>query len=278
MRSIDEIVEDIITLRLRYLKTYTGKVVELDDATDSNKEDKIGRVKCIVYELGWTDNDVAPWCYPNDKNSLISPKVDDYVRINFMDDNIDRPYYSGIIGELEDMIPDNYEDHNDQVLFESTDKKLYIKYNEEDKEYIFEHENGNKITINEDGYVIEDTNGNSETWDDSGIVKEDLNGNKNTWDSSGRVEEDANSNKREMTSTGIKDTDTNGNTIEMTGSTVDINGNSKKFVTYTELNIALQAMVTAANSLFLTSADNGVAGGGLTLNISAAESQKARTG
>lgn len=59
---------------------------------------------------------------------------------------------------------------------------------------------------------------------------------------------------------------------------VNINGNTKQFVTWTELNTALQAMVSAANSLYLTSADNGVAGGGLTLDISGAKTTTVLTG
>lgn len=77
--------------------------------------------------------------------------------------------------------------------------------------------------------------------------------------------------------TGDVDVDADGNaTIDATN--IELNGNTKKFVTYTELNIALQAMVAAANALYLTSADNGVAGGGLTLDISASETTTIKTG
>jgi hypothetical protein len=173
---------------------------------------------------------------------MLKLKKDDFVIVGFKNGNRKRPYYFGINQELKDMMPSEY-DGTLQVLFQSNKGDLLATYDDDNKELYIEI-GDNKYTINTNGII----------------------------------REDANSNKEEMTTTGIKWTDTNGNTIEMTGTTVDINGNSKKFVTYTELNAALQAMVTAANALYLTSADNGVAGGGLTLNISAAESTKARTG
>lgn len=59
---------------------------------------------------------------------------------------------------------------------------------------------------------------------------------------------------------------------------IDLNGNSKKFVTYAELNTALQALVTALNTAFLSKLDGGGSSPALTLDISAAETQTVRTG
>jgi hypothetical protein len=67
--------------------------------------------------------------------------------------------------------------------------------------------------------------------------------------------------------------------VKITGSTrIELNGNTKQFVTWTELNTALQAMVSAANLLYLTAADNGVKDGGLTLDISASKTTTVVTG
>lgn len=70
-----------------------------------------------------------------------------------------------------------------------------------------------------------------------------------------------------------------GGTVKIDATTdIELNGNTKKFVTYTELNTALQAMVGVANGLFLTAADNGVKSGGLTVDISASETTTIKTG
>ncbi len=59
---------------------------------------------------------------------------------------------------------------------------------------------------------------------------------------------------------------------------IDLNGDSKKFVTYAELNTALQALITALNTAFLAKLDGGGSSPALTLDISAAETQTVRTG
>ncbi len=59
---------------------------------------------------------------------------------------------------------------------------------------------------------------------------------------------------------------------------IDLNGDSKKLVTYAALNTALQALVTAINTTFGTKLDGGGTVGALTLDISAAETQTVRTG
>lgn len=228
MKTTLEIIERIISEKTKYLRTYTGKVVDLDDANDTNKP--IGLVKCWIYELGWTNNDKAVWCSPNDKNSLLSPKKDDFVRIGFMNGDPSRPYYSGIIIELKDMLPDNYEDHKDQLIFESTDGRLYIKYNEEDKEYILEDDDGNKTTINEDGITEEDSNGNKKEYTDDGMKWTDTNNNVMEFKDTGIIITDKNNNKFEYTSTGMKWTDKNGKTIESTSSELKLLGATENFI------------------------------------------------
>ena len=59
---------------------------------------------------------------------------------------------------------------------------------------------------------------------------------------------------------------------------ITLNGTTKRFVTYGELNDALQIFVAALNAKFATKLDGGGAVGGLALNISAAETQTVRTG
>ncbi len=59
---------------------------------------------------------------------------------------------------------------------------------------------------------------------------------------------------------------------------IKLNGATKRLVTYAELNTALGTFLTALNAKFATKADGGGAAGGLSLDISAAETQTVRTG
>jgi hypothetical protein len=68
-----------------------------------------------------------------------------------------------------------------------------------------------------------------------------------------------------------------GKTIQLDANGLKVNGFAKQYVTHTELNTALQAMVTLANSLFLTGATGAVKSGGLTLDISAAKSTQVQS-
>jgi len=59
---------------------------------------------------------------------------------------------------------------------------------------------------------------------------------------------------------------------------IKLNGDTKRLVTYAELNTALQALVTAINTAFASKLDGGGTPGTLSLDISAAETQTIRTG
>jgi len=180
-KSLLDFIRKIIIEESVYYRNYTGKVVDTDDP------DKLGRVKCQVIELGWTKDDTAIWCYANDKRSLTTVKKDDYVRISFMNKDISRAYYTGIMTEMEGMLPDSYEDKNTQILFEDNKKRIYVKYNEEDKEFIINDEDGNNITINTDGIIITDSNSNEVVMDSNGMILTDTNGNKIEMKASGIV-------------------------------------------------------------------------------------------
>lgn len=58
---------------------------------------------------------------------------------------------------------------------------------------------------------------------------------------------------------------------------IDLNGDSKKLVTYGELNTALQGFKTAINAALATKLDGGGSAGTLSLDISAAETTTLRT-
>lgn len=59
---------------------------------------------------------------------------------------------------------------------------------------------------------------------------------------------------------------------------IELNGNTKTFVTHTELNTALQGFVGALNTLFASKLDGGGTSGTLALDISAAATTTIKTG
>lgn len=240
LKQLREEIKKIIVEETRYNKSYLGKIIDVEDPL------KRGRVKCYVLDLYWYDGESAIWVEPAFIRQSLKLKKDDYVIIAFKMGNPRRPYYFGMSQELEKMIPSEY-DGAKQVLFQSNEDDFFVTYDDTAKELYIE--------IGDNKYTI----------DQSGIITEDINGNK-----------------VEKTSTGVKITDLNSNTIEMTGSTVDINGNTKKFVTYTELNNAITAFLTLLMAHIHTCAGAGnpssVPTAPITFNISAAESQKVRTG
>ena len=82
--------------------------------------------------------------------------------------------------------------------------------------------------------------------------------------------------------TAIYSTDANGTLkarIDLDASgVIKLNGETKRLVTYGELNTALGLMVTAINAAFATKLNGAGAAGTVTLNISAAETTTVKTG
>ena len=67
--------------------------------------------------------------------------------------------------------------------------------------------------------------------------------------------------------------------VKIDGSaTVEINGNTKNFVTHLELDTALQLYVTAINAFFATKLNGAGAAGTAVLNISASKTTKTLCG
>jgi len=66
--------------------------------------------------------------------------------------------------------------------------------------------------------------------------------------------------------------------VSIKGTEIDLNGNSKSFVTHSELDAALQTYVTAVNAFFQTKLDGGGTPGTLSIDISAAKTTTVKTG
>jgi hypothetical protein len=156
LRDELEIIRKIIREELRYCKTYLGKVVDVDD------QDKKGAIKCKIYELGMIEDETSIWVSASDRNAMIVPKKDDFVRISFMNGDSTRPYWFAIANEMKDMIPKDFDGKaKTNVLYEDNDSKLKIIYDTEDKKLTLEDGNNNKVTINNDGIKLEDGNNNT---------------------------------------------------------------------------------------------------------------------
>lgn len=138
IRKLEEIINNIT----KYFRVFSGRVVDIND------EFQKGRVKCLILELGWDTNDKAIWCYPNDKKSIITPKVGDWVRIQFMLGNINKPFYVGIMNEIDLMLPSNFDGQSTtHIIYESNENDTYIKYDSQKKEFEIKDSNSNIITL-----------------------------------------------------------------------------------------------------------------------------------
>lgn len=83
--------------------------------------------------------------------------------------------------------------------------------------------------------------------------------------------------------TAIYSTDAAGGTVKAllklkADGSIELNGSSKKLVTYSELNTALQSLVGAINSALAAKLDGGGTPGALSINISAAQTTTIKTG
>lgn len=81
----------------------------------------------------------------------------------------------------------------------------------------------------------------------------------------------------------IHSTSADGKTLQATvkldaQGNINLNGDDKRLVTYSELSTALSGFVTALNAEFATKQDTPGTPGSLSLDISAAETQTVRTG
>jgi hypothetical protein len=118
------IISEVVRKETRFLRHYIAKVVDNNDLTLT------GRVKVVIDELGFDTPDKAIWCYSRDKNSMSVPVLNDYVEVYFMNGDINRPVYMGVINELTGMVPKNYTGFaSDHILFENPENQLnYISF------------------------------------------------------------------------------------------------------------------------------------------------------
>lgn len=117
---------DILARETRFLKTYTGKVLSVDD------ELARGRVKLSIPELGWLTEDQSPWTEPEyPLRGCIVPDVGDWVTVFFLAGNPARPVYRSRTGEIKDSWPASYTGPEMRILYD--DGTTVIMYNTKEK-------------------------------------------------------------------------------------------------------------------------------------------------
>jgi len=123
--NIIDIINTITKEQFKYMVPRLGQVIDLLDPVSK------GRVKVTVPSLGWDTPEKGAWCWSRDKNSMITPALNDWVMVQWMDGKSDFPLYSGIATEMSDMLPDAYDGNNNTyVLFEEPEsEKIKISYN-----------------------------------------------------------------------------------------------------------------------------------------------------
>lgn len=146
--SYEELIGMISKLILDVTKYYVPRIGKVSKIVDDMGK---GRILVHIPMLGWDTDNIGAWCYPKDKNSLLTPGINDYVLVEFIDGDRDLPVYSGLATQMKDMLPRNYENQDTQIIFESRGKDDHIQYNEKEKKLSIE---SGEITFNGDDKVF----------------------------------------------------------------------------------------------------------------------------
>ena len=118
-------IRKIIYKETIYLRHYLAQVINVDDP------DGKGKIRVACYDLGLAPSNggTGLWVPPRDKNSIITPAINDWVEIYFMNGDRKRPVYQGIAGEMKDMLPENYDGKSTtDVIYEDNKNQIHDKY------------------------------------------------------------------------------------------------------------------------------------------------------
>jgi hypothetical protein len=118
-----DIIESIIIQKTKYCVPRLGRVKKVNDP--NNK----GRILVAIPAFNWLTEKEACWCFPIDKKSLITPAVDDWVIVQWVDGHADLPVYIGIANEMKDMLPKAFDGNpKTQVLYQDSEQKINIVF------------------------------------------------------------------------------------------------------------------------------------------------------
>lgn len=154
-RELYQMIKQIINEETKFMRIYLGKVADVDDS------EKLGRVLCLIPSLLWKDNDQGAWCSPIDKNSVITPKIDDWVLVQFINNDSRQPVYTGLANFVKDIIQTKFDGKaTTQILFEDNNDETYIKYDEKEKVFTYKDSYSNNAILDKNGIDIKDQNNN----------------------------------------------------------------------------------------------------------------------
>ncbi len=121
-RGLKGSIRRMIHQETTFLRHYPGEVSSLDDPLGR------GRVLVKIYEIGWSTDENAAWCWPRDRHSMDVPKRGEWVEVYFLGGDPRRPVYMGQAAELPGSAPAAYGSPTDRVLFQDPDSGDYVKY------------------------------------------------------------------------------------------------------------------------------------------------------
>ena len=129
-RDLMTVIQRIVARETVYLRHYIGKVLANDSSVIVGLSGS-GMVQVAIYDLGIDTPDIAFWCYPRDKNSLVTPAVGSWVEVYFINGDRNRPVYLGQANEISGQIASNYDGKpTTQIIFEDNQNQMDIKYDE----------------------------------------------------------------------------------------------------------------------------------------------------
>lgn len=127
-RTDIEYLRQIILEETLFLRHYIGQITNIIDPENKGKIQV--KIPDLMTDFSAGDN-FGFWCISRDKNSLSTPKLNDWVEVYFMNGNKNIPVYMGIANEMKDMLPLNYDGKpTTHILFESPENKIHAKYDE----------------------------------------------------------------------------------------------------------------------------------------------------
>lgn len=109
----------------------------------------------------------------NERGTFFRPEIDDEVLVGFLGDDPRHPVVLGMLHSSAKPAPEEAKDDNHRKGYVSREKMQFV-FDDEKKVILLETPGGNKATLSEEdnGIVLEDQNGNKITMDDNGITIE----------------------------------------------------------------------------------------------------------
>jgi len=121
------IIEEIVRNETRFLRHYSGKVLDNKDPLGR------GRVLVAIAELGHSSEDEGPWAWPRHRGGQVTPELGEYVEVYFMAGDPARAVYIGKMAEMKGSEVPGYEGPRTRVIFSDAVGSMRIVYDADGK-------------------------------------------------------------------------------------------------------------------------------------------------